>query len=75
MSEPVIHIVDDDAAMRDSLAFLLGSSDYETRIYDGPMALLARAEALEPGCILTDVRMPDMNGLELVQELKKRDVR
>ncbi|HVY84563.1 MAG TPA: response regulator, partial [Caulobacterales bacterium] len=47
----------------------------ETRIYDGPMALLARAEALEPGCILTDVRMPDMNGLELVQELKKRDVR
>lgn len=74
MSEPVVHIVDDDPAMREPVAFLLDTEDLATRVYDGAHALLARAGELEPGCVVTDIRMPEMNGLELVGELKKRGV-
>ena len=74
MSEPVVHIVDDDPAMRESVAFLLNTEDLATRMYDGAHALLARVGELEPGCVVTDIRMPEMNGLELVGELKKRGV-
>jgi len=74
MSEPVVHIVDDDAAMRDSVAFLLGADDIATRTYESAHGLLDRQGELEPGCIITDIRMPEMNGLEMVLELKRRDV-
>lgn len=74
MSEPVVHIVDDDPAMRESVAFLLDTEDLATRVYDGAHALLARVGELEAGCVVTDIRMPEMNGLELVGELKKRGV-
>ncbi len=72
MAEPIVHIVDDDAPMRDSLTFLLSTEDVASRAYDSAGALLARAGALEPGCIVTDIRMPEMNGLEMVVELKRR---
>ncbi|MBN8607525.1 MAG: response regulator [Caulobacterales bacterium] len=71
MSDPVVHIVDDDPGMRESVAFLLDTENLATRLYDGAQALLARVGELEPGCIVTDIRMPEMNGLELVGELKK----
>lgn len=74
MTDPVVHIVDDDPAMRESVAFLLDTENLATRLYDGASALLARGAALEPGCIVTDIRMPGMNGLELVGELKRRGV-
>ncbi|MDZ4690837.1 response regulator FixJ [Terricaulis sp.] len=74
MSEPVVHIVDDDAPMRDSVAFLLGAEDILTRTYESARALLDRLHALEPGCIITDIRMPEMNGLEMVTELKRLQV-
>lgn len=74
MSEAVVHIVDDDAAMRESVAFLLGTENIATRVYDGAHALLARGVELEPGCVVTDIRMPEMNGLELVGELKRLGV-
>lgn len=75
MAEPdagaggVVHVVDDDAAMRDSLAFLLDTAGLTARVYPGPMALLA-ALPLPAGCILTDVRMPEMTGLDLVRRLR-----
>lgn len=71
MDEPVVHIVDDDAPMRESLSFLLAAENIATRTYEGARQLLGRAADLEPGCILTDIRMPEMNGLELVQELQR----
>lgn len=71
----VVHVVDDDPAMRDSLAFLLEEAGLATRLYDGPAALLERADALEAGCILTDVRMPEMSGLDLIRRLRERGVR
>jgi two-component system response regulator FixJ len=66
----VVHVVDDDAAIRDSLEFMLGSAGFSARTYQAAADLLARVEELEPGCIITDVRMPGMNGLELVAKLK-----
>lgn len=74
MAELLVHIVDDDAPMRDSLCFLLSSEDIAARAYENAGALLARADELEPGCIVTDIRMPEMNGLEMVVELKRRGV-
>jgi two-component system response regulator FixJ len=71
----VVHVVDDDAAMRDSLSFLLEEAGLATRLYEGPGALLDRADGLEPGCILTDVRMPEMSGLDLIRRLRERGVR
>lgn len=68
---PVVHIVDDDAPVRESVSFLLSTEDIATRTYAGAHALLARRGELESGCIITDIRMPEMNGLELVEELKR----
>jgi len=70
MSEPVVHVIDDDEAMRQSLDFLLDSAGFSARTYESALQLLARTEDLEPGVIVTDVRMPEMNGLELVRRLK-----
>lgn len=74
MSEPIVHVVDDDGPMRDSLAFLLSADGVVTRTYDSAAALLARSAELEPGCIVTDIRMPEMNGLDMVLELRRRAV-
>ena len=63
MTEPVVHVVDDDAPMRESVAFLLGAEAITTRTYDSASAMLDRRTELEPGCIITDIRMPGMNGL------------
>ncbi len=74
-NEPVVHVVDDDPAIRDSLAFLLDTADLASRTYESAAALLERAGGLEPGCIVTDVRMPDMSGLEMVRRLTEMGVR
>ena len=74
-NEPVVHVVDDDTAIRDSLAFLLDTANLVSRTYESAAALLAHAANLEPGCIVTDVRMPDMNGLEMVRRLAEIGVR
>lgn len=73
MTEPVVHVIDDDPAMRDSLSFLLDTAGLHARTYESAVNFLAAGEPA-PGCIVTDVRMPDMNGLELVRRLKERAV-
>lgn len=74
MADGVVHVVDDDPAMRDSLAFLLEESDLRAKIYDSPTALLAAGAAIEPGCVLTDVRMPEMTGLDLIRRLRAEGI-
>ena len=74
-NEPVVHVVDDDPAMRDSLAILLDTAGLASRTYDSAGALLAEADGLAPGCIVTDVRMPGMTGLEMVRRLTESGVR
>lgn len=70
----VVHVVDDDQAVRESLTFLLASANLGVRAYPSALALLTRASGLGPGCIVTDIRMPEMNGLELVAKLKELSV-
>jgi two-component system response regulator FixJ len=67
----MIHVVDDDPAVRDSLRFTLSAADHDVRTYESAIELLARREALETGIVVTDVRMPGMTGLELVGRLKE----
>lgn len=74
MTEPVVHVIDDDEAMRESLSFLLDTAGLSARAYDSAAAFLEIAETLDGGCIVTDVRMPEMSGLDLVQRLKERGV-
>lgn len=74
VSSKVVHVVDDDAAIRDSLAFLLDSAGFTARVYEDAAQFLARVGELERGCIITDVRMPGMGGLELVARLKELGV-
>ena len=69
---PIIDVIDDDEAVRDSLAFMLKAAGFSVRGWDSALAFLG-GERTEPAdCIVTDIRMPDMNGLELVQRLKAR---
>jgi two-component system response regulator FixJ len=70
MTELLVHVIDDDEAMRDSLAFLLDTAGLAARTYDSATAFLGRGGAQASGVIVTDVRMPEMNGLELVTRLK-----
>ena len=74
LGDPVAHVVDDDPAMRDSLAFLLETNDIPVRLYESAVAFLADPGLGAPGCIVTDVRMPEMTGLELVRRLKAEGV-
>ena len=66
----VVHVVDDDAAMRDSLAFLLDVNGFKPLVYDSAGALLAASPIDALSCVVSDIRMPGMNGIELVRELK-----
>jgi two-component system, LuxR family, response regulator FixJ len=70
MSDAVVHVVDDDADARDSLAFLLETADFRVRTYASALAFLSELSEAEPGCVITDVRMPGMTGQELVRRLK-----
>jgi FixJ family two-component response regulator len=67
---PVIAIVDDDQAVREALFDLLQVEGLAARMFEHGGALLADAHCLEFGCIITDVRMPEMGGLELQRRLR-----
>ena len=71
---PTVHVVDDDPDMRDSLAWLIESVGLRAARYESAGAFLARlAEATAaPGCVVSDVRMPGMSGLDLQEALKAR---
>lgn len=73
-NEPQVHVIDDDEAMRASLGFLLDSAGLSNRTYDSARAFLASIEGLSGGCVVTDIRMPEMTGLQLVAELRARAV-
>jgi two-component system response regulator FixJ len=73
-AKPVIDIIDDDEAMRHSVAFLLDVQGFESRQHESANAFLKTAEGRGGDCIITDVRMPDMTGLELVRKLKSDGV-
>jgi two-component system, LuxR family, response regulator FixJ len=69
---PVVHVIDDDDAARDALAFLLRTDSFSVHAYESAKAFLDALPAAEEGCVVTDVRMPEMTGLELLRQLKAR---
>jgi two-component system response regulator FixJ len=71
---PIVHVIDDDDAVRHSLAFLLGTAKIEVKTYDSAMAFLAIATNVKSGCIITDVRMPEISGIDLLRRLKELKV-
>jgi two-component system, LuxR family, response regulator FixJ len=68
----VIHVVDDDAAMRDSLAFLLDVNGFQPKTYESANAFLSAAATGAASCVISDIRMPGLSGIELVRALKSR---
>ncbi|CUA97907.1 response regulator transcription factor [Thiomonas bhubaneswarensis] len=67
-----VYVVDDDEAVRDSLQWLLEGNDYRVRCFDSAESFLTRFDPREIACLIVDVRMPGMNGLELQDELLRR---
>jgi two-component system response regulator FixJ len=72
-TETVIHIVDDEEQVRNSLAFLLTVSGYTVRIHTSATGFLQLAPELKSACLITDLRMPDMSGVELLRRLAQAE--
>jgi two-component system, LuxR family, response regulator FixJ len=64
-----VYVIDDDGAMRDSLDFLLGSAGFNVRLFDSAQMFLNELPELAFGCVVTDVRMPGIDGIELLRRL------
>src|SRR3954464_9722669 len=64
-----VYVIDDDAAMRDSLDFLLGSAGLSVRVFDSAQIFLNELPGLAFGCVVTDIRMPGLDGIELLRQL------
>ncbi|AJP73046.1 response regulator FixJ [Sphingomonas hengshuiensis] len=69
-----IHLVDDEESIRRSAGFMLRTSGYDVKAYASGVEFLKEVKGVEPGCILLDVRMPEMDGLEVQAELNARGV-
>src|ERR1700754_1202438 len=70
----IVHLIDDDQDVRRALAFLLGTAGMAVKVYETAEAFLEKFERGPPGCIVSDVRMPGMDGLELLRRLKEMRV-
>jgi len=74
MHEPTIYVIDDDDAVRESLEFLLGSSQLSVKSYGSASAFLESLPETLSGCVITDVRMPDVTGIDLLKRLRELDI-
>lgn len=72
--QPVIFVVDDDEAMRDSIHWLLDSVSLSARMFSSANEFLSAGNLRQPGCILLDVRMPGISGMELLEQLKDHGI-
>src|ERR1700738_966073 len=70
-TERTVYVLDDDAAVLRSLERLLSSANFEPVTFDHPDAFLTAARTFKPGCVLLDVRLPDMSGLDVQAQLLK----
>jgi len=74
MNEATTYIIDDDRMARESLKWLIESAGLPVQVFDHGLEFLKQADATMAGCVLLDVRMPDINGMELLSKLKQHDI-
>ncbi|MBC8269133.1 MAG: response regulator transcription factor [Rhodospirillaceae bacterium] len=72
--EPVVYVIDDDDAVRKSLTWLISSVDLNVKAYASATAFLSDCEKVQTGCLITDIRMPGLSGLDLQIELERRGI-
>jgi two-component system response regulator FixJ len=70
-----IYVIDDDEAMRHSLEFLLNSADFEVVLFESAQNFLNKLDGLDFGCVVSDVRMPGIDGIEMLRRLKSAQCR
>ena len=75
MAELAVYIVDDDASVRDSLALMLGLAGYTTRLFADAESFLVAFGPAWSGCVVADLRLPGMSGLELQARVRERGSR
>ena len=74
MATSLVHVIDDDDALRDSLSFLLGTARLDVKTYESAEAFLSALPGVNSGCIITDVRMPNMSGVDLLRKLNELQI-
>jgi len=70
----IVHVIDDDEAVRQALAFQLGSAGIDVRTYESAAVFLKAAPTVQAGCIITDLKMPEVSGLDLLRRLRELKV-
>jgi two-component system response regulator FixJ len=71
----IVHLIDDDEDVRRALAFLLGTAGLAVKVYESAILFLDNYDGSQTGCIVSDVRMPGMDGLQLLKRLKEMGVK
>lgn len=71
---PLIRIVDDDDAILTSVSFLLRQEGYEVKTWANPLTYFCEDQPSRPGCLLLDIKMPQLNGLEVQRQLARRAI-
>src|SRR5215813_1107056 len=74
-ADAIVHVIDDDEAVRQSIEFLLETSGITARTYDSASAFLNALPTIDSGCIITDVRMPGISGIELLRQLGEMKIK
>jgi two-component system response regulator FixJ len=73
-NDPTIHIIDDDRAVRESVSLMLATEGFAVRAHESARAFLETIQHNDRGCVVTDVRMPGIDGIELLSALKKQHI-
>ena len=71
----LVHLIDDDEGVRRALAFLLGTAGLAVKVYESASAFLEKCEDFQSGCVVSDVRMPGIDGVELLRQLQEKQAR